>query len=953
VERGRRAIALGLASALLCAGAALAQTVTRGPYLQRSTPTSVVVRWRTSTPTDSVVRYGPTLALGLTAQVADSTGEHVVELSGLEPDTSYYYAVGTSAGNLAGGDAGHVFVTPPPPGTAKPTRIWVQGDSGKAGSDPQAVRNAYFAFTGTRGTDVWLMLGDNAYGDGTDAEYQSAVFGMYPGLLRQVSLWPTLGNHDAHNASSATQSGPYYDIFTLPKNGEAGGVPSGTEAYYSFDYGNIHFVCLDSEGTARTPGSPMLSWLEADLQAATQPWLIAFWHHSPYSKGSHDSDSESHGRQLRENALPILEAYGVDLVLSGHSHNYERSFLLDGHYGLSSTLTSSMIVDAGDGRETGSGPYQKPGGYAPHAGTVYNVAGSSASTYEAPLNHPVMVLSLMQLGSVVLDVVGERLDARFLDDQGVVVDHWTLQKGPDVTPPALVGAEALGPTQVLVTFGEPLDPASAGDAAHFALAPLETVASAALQPDQRSVLLTTSPLAFGATYTLAVQDVADLEGNAVAPGTQTSFAWFQETTLDLRIASGADDAEQAASGGSMSLTSSDLELVADGSTVQLVGLRFPSLGVPQGATILEAFVQFQVDETGSGAAPLLIQGQDADTALAFTTASNNLGARPRTAESVAWSPPAWPSTGAAGLEQRTPDLRGIVQEIVDRPGWSPSSALALIVSGSGRRTAEAYEGSASGAPLLHLAYSLAPPDGDEDGVVDEADNCPLVANPGQEDADGDAVGDACDPACGDGLDNDLDARADFPDDPGCDDPADASERSPALACDNGDDDDGDGQADFPADLGCAALASPTEAPACQNGADDDLDGGSDFPLDPGCDDAADDSERGAGLACDDALDDDGDGHADFPADVGCAAPTSTTEAPACQNGLDDDGQLGIDFDGGAAANGGEALDVPDPGCDAPTKEDEEWNPFTSVGCGLGPELVLVVGLLRRLRRRAA
>src|SRR5206468_1250949 len=135
--------------------------------------------------------------------------------------------------------------------------------------------------------------------------------------------------------------------------------------------------------------------------ANTQQWLIAYWHHPPYSKGSHDSDSESELQQMRQYANPILESHGVDLVLSGHSHSYERSYLLNGHYGSSSTLTSAMILDKGDGRVDGTGAYEKPAPLTPNKGAVYTVAGSSGQTSGGSLDHPAMYLSLNVLGSLV------------------------------------------------------------------------------------------------------------------------------------------------------------------------------------------------------------------------------------------------------------------------------------------------------------------------------------------------------------------------------------------------------------------------------------------------------------------------------------------------------------------------------------------------------------------------
>ncbi len=375
----------------------------RGPYLQRGTPTGTVVRWRTNIPSNSHVAYG--LAPGsLTQSVVDSAQvtEHVLALSGLSPDTKYYYSVGTTTSSLAGGDSSHFFVTPPAPGVSKPTRVWVLGDSGTADAEARDVRDAYYAFTGTRHTDLWLMLGDNAYQSGTDAEYQAALFDMYPEMLRKSVLWPTLGNHDAPSADSPTQSGVYYDMFTLPTAGQAGGVASGTEAYYSFDYGDVHFVVLDSMDTNRSPGSPMLTWLETDLAATDRSWIIAYWHHPPYSKGIHDSDDPVNDFELvemRQNVVPILDEYGVDLTLTGHSHDYERSYLIDGHYGHSSTFVESMKVDPGDGRTTGDGAYTKPMlTPLPYSGIVHTVAGSSGQISGGTLDHPAMLVSLNVLG---------------------------------------------------------------------------------------------------------------------------------------------------------------------------------------------------------------------------------------------------------------------------------------------------------------------------------------------------------------------------------------------------------------------------------------------------------------------------------------------------------------------------------------------------------------------------
>jgi acid phosphatase type 7 len=427
-------------------------SVTRGPYLQIGTPSSMVVKWRTASPTNSRVRYGLDPS-NLSSFVDNNTvtTEHEVQLTGLIANTQYYYSVGSTTTVLAGGDANHFFHTSPSSGVAQPTRIWVLGDSGTANANAAAVRDAYLNLTGSQYTDLWLMLGDNAYATGTDNEYQAAVFNMYPGMLRTSPLWPTLGNHDGASADSSTQTGPYYNIFKLPVQGEAGGLASGTEAYYSFDFGNIHFICLESHETNRALNGTMMTWLQNDVNSTNKDWIIAFWHHPPYSKGSHNSDTAIELIEMRQNAIPILEQAGVDLVLTGHSHSYERSFLIDGHYGSSSTFTSSMKKDGGSGRIDGTGAYTKPtDGLGPHEGAVYAVAGSSGQVSGGLLNHPAMYISLNSLGSMILEINGTRLDAKFIDQAGVTRDYFTILKGEGdaLQPPTNLSATAVSTTQI-------------------------------------------------------------------------------------------------------------------------------------------------------------------------------------------------------------------------------------------------------------------------------------------------------------------------------------------------------------------------------------------------------------------------------------------------------------------------------------------------------------------------
>ena len=176
------------------------------------------------------------------------------------------------------------------------------------------------------------------------------------------------------------------------------------------------------------------------------------------------------------------------------------------------------------------------------------------------------------------------------------------------------------------------------------------------------------------------------------------------TTADIRVAASSDDAEES-SLGIMSLSSSDLELVNDGGN-QKVGMRFNGLPIPRGAVITRAYVQFQADKAYGTATSLTIRGQAIDQAPTFTSALGNVSGRSLTTASVPWAPVAWNTVGAAGADQRTPELAPVFQQIVNRAGWASGNSAVIVITGSGKRFAAARDGNAAGAPLLHIEWTL-------------------------------------------------------------------------------------------------------------------------------------------------------------------------------------------------------------------------------------------------------
>jgi len=196
--------------------------------------------------------------------------------------------------------------------------------------------------------------------------------------------------------------------------------------------------------------------------------------------------------------------------------------------------------------------------------------------------------------------------------------------------------------------------------------------------------------------------------------------------LETRVGVSSDDAEEN-SAGYINLASSDLDLVIDANVSQVIGVRFSNLNIEPGATITGAYIQFTVDENSTEVTTLQFAAEASDSAPGFTKGHFSISLRPRTAAVANWSPPAWSGINQAGPDQRTPDLKALVQEVVNRPGWHAGNSMVFVISGSGRRVARSYDNSPAMAPLLHIEYDSAADSAPALTIANPADGTTVIA----------------------------------------------------------------------------------------------------------------------------------------------------------------------------------------------------------------------------------
>lgn len=392
-RRAARAAALGLAAVLVACGGGggggggepspFPAGVVHGPVVGSPSPGTLVVAWRTEVPSVGAVEFGPSPAYGTVVTEPAPTTDHEVALPAAGPGVTRHFRLRADGQPLGGDHAARTL-----PDATGTVRVAVAGDTGTGGATARAVRDVLAATD----PDALLLLGDLGYDTGSEADERKGLLVPYAGLLARTPTFTVLGNHDVMTAGGAALLG----AVPLPTNAQ-----DGSERFYAVDLGPVHLAVLDSNADLSV-ASAQRAWLDADLAATTRPWRVVAFHHPVYSSGDH-GDTPGLAASLGS----VLDARGVDLVLNGHDHDYERSH----------------PVVAGTATDTSGGP-----AYADPAGPIYVVSGGGGAALD-PVGHGARTaVSIMAFHGLELVATPTSMSVTVRRTDGSVLDAFTLTR---------------------------------------------------------------------------------------------------------------------------------------------------------------------------------------------------------------------------------------------------------------------------------------------------------------------------------------------------------------------------------------------------------------------------------------------------------------------------------------------------------------------------------------------
>ena len=409
----RSAVGALCATALARRAGAQTATLVRYPYLQNVGNDRATILWTTLEDAAGVVEYstdrsysrsapGRSQRFGTTATgLPFAYYQHQADLRDLRPAAEYFYRVVADGQNLTPG-VEQRFRT----AGSGPFSFLVFGDSGDGSPKQRQLARLMIR------EDVALALhtGDLVYPSGTFDLFQRNYFDVYSDLMRRVPFFPCPGIHEYFSNSAAA----YVAVHSVPGEDVP---PADRGRYYSFDWGGVHFIALDTNrplADAANGTGRMLDWLENDLRKTRQFWRVVYFHHTPFPNATHEGDPVT--ALARSRIAPILERYDVQLVFSGHEHNYQQSL----------TIRNGVAVEPG----TGVRYITTGGGGAP----LYPVAPRPMITYAESAHHYVRG-----------DVQGHRMILRATRVDGQEIDNVVLAPPPQVSGDAVVNSASFTP----------------------------------------------------------------------------------------------------------------------------------------------------------------------------------------------------------------------------------------------------------------------------------------------------------------------------------------------------------------------------------------------------------------------------------------------------------------------------------------------------------------------------
>jgi hypothetical protein len=659
--------------------------------------TTAVIGWDQVSGTDGsgVVHYGTSPGVYTNTKTVDRTityrsmKNNFARLTGLTPKTNYYFKIVDSQGQttefwfttqsndpndrlavVAGGDSRNNR-TPRRGGNnivdkLNPHMVWFGGDMIDTDNDAQWVD--------------WFADWTETYNDDN----------------KIIPIVATRGNHET--------AGSIYNLFDIPTNAE----------YYALTFnGNLmRFYTLNSEASVATQGP----WLEADLKNNCDATWKAAQYHRPIIP--HEPNKTDRQGQF-DNWAHHFFNYGVKLVIDSDAHVLKSTYPLEPTTWGDNAGTADKGFKRNDEDGTvfiGEGCWGAPTrgietfkwtrdalGYFNHVNWVF----ISKTEIE------VRTIAIDQVASVGTTAYSNVFNTSVLGGSSLYVPSngsgSVITIAPSSKPTSEVTAPANG-----ATYATPQE---------ITIHASATTTSGSITQVEFFVngisIGTDNTAPYSINYTPPADGVYELKVIATNSGGKTSLACYTSSitvgnpaiTVQFPVVNSSDDAEERKSNGAMDLTSTDLELITDGSRHQEVGMRFINVNVPKNAIVNYAYIQFECDETNNlnlsgSTSTYTIYGEDNGNSPTFTTTAYNISSRAKTALNVSWTVENWTVVQERGPKQQTSDLTSIVNYFLGKADWSQGNPMTFIINGADntRRTAESRDGTQ--APVLVINYTM-------------------------------------------------------------------------------------------------------------------------------------------------------------------------------------------------------------------------------------------------------